>query len=211
VEELARVCASTALTILISRLATIPILNWGSDELKRRYVPRIASGESQGSYCLSEPEAGSDVASMKARAVRDGDHYVLSGMKSWITNAGVSDIHIVFAKTAPDAGSSGVSCFVVERDFGLNIGKLEDKLGVRARGSGDGAHRRGRGQRRPGEGRGDGQVLRVRHGDGGHDRRHPAPRRLRLCQGLPDGALLPGRQGHPDLRGNQPGPAGGDR
>jgi len=137
VEELARVCASTALTILISRLATIPILNWGSDELKQRYVTRIASGESQGSYCLSEPEAGSDVASMKARAVRDGDHYVLSGMKSWITNAGVSDIYIVFAKTSPDAGSRGVSCFVVERDFGLGIGKLEDKLGVRGSPTGE--------------------------------------------------------------------------
>jgi alkylation response protein AidB-like acyl-CoA dehydrogenase len=137
VEELARVCASTALTILISRLATIPILNWGSEELKRRYVPRIASGESQGSYCLSEPEAGSDVASMKARAVRDGDSYVLSGMKSWITNAGVSDLYIVFAKTDPDAGNRGVSCFVVERDFGLGFGKLEDKLGVRGSPTGE--------------------------------------------------------------------------
>jgi alkylation response protein AidB-like acyl-CoA dehydrogenase len=137
VEELARVCASTALTILISRLATIPILNWGSDDLKQRYVPRIASGESQGSYCLSEPEAGSDVASMKARAVRDGDSYVLSGMKSWITNAGVSDIYIVFAKTDPEAGSRGVSCFVVERDFGLGFGKLEDKMGVRGSPTGE--------------------------------------------------------------------------
>ncbi len=137
VEELARVCASTALTILISRLATIPILNWGSEELKRRYVPRIASGESQGSYCLSEPEAGSDVASMKARAERDGDHYVLSGMKSWITNAGVSDLYIVFAKTDPAAGNRGISCFVVERDFGLGIGKLEDKLGVRGSPTGE--------------------------------------------------------------------------
>ncbi|MBV8236222.1 MAG: acyl-CoA dehydrogenase family protein [Acidimicrobiia bacterium] len=137
VEELARVCASTALTILISRLATIPILLWGSEELKRRYVPRVASGDIQGSYCLSEPEAGSDVASMSARAVRDGDRYVLSGMKSWITNAGVSDIYVVFAKTDPDGGSRGVSCFVVERDFGLGFGKLEDKLGVRASPTGE--------------------------------------------------------------------------
>ncbi|MBV8980420.1 MAG: acyl-CoA dehydrogenase family protein [Acidimicrobiia bacterium] len=137
VEELARVCASTALTILISRLATIPILNWGSDALKQRYVPRIASGEAQGSYCLSEPGAGSDVASMQARAVRDGDSYVLSGMKSWITNAGVSDIYIVFAKTDPDAGSRGISCFVVERDFGLTFGKMEDKLGVRGSPTGE--------------------------------------------------------------------------
>ncbi|MBV9042557.1 MAG: acyl-CoA dehydrogenase family protein, partial [Acidimicrobiia bacterium] len=137
VEELARVCASTALTILISRLATIPILNWGSDELKRRYVPLIASGEKQGSYCLSEPGAGSDVASMQARAVRDGDSYVLSGMKSWITNAGISDIYIVFAKTDPEAGSRGISCFVVEREFGLTFGKMEDKLGVRGSPTGE--------------------------------------------------------------------------
>ncbi|MBV8387793.1 MAG: acyl-CoA dehydrogenase family protein [Acidimicrobiia bacterium] len=137
VEELARVCASTALTILISRLATIPILNRGSDELKRRYVPLIASGEKQGSYCLSEPGAGSDVASMQARAVRDGDSYVLSGMKSWITNAGISDIYIVFAKTDPEAGSRGISCFVVEREFGLTFGKMEDKLGVRGSPTGE--------------------------------------------------------------------------
>src|SRR5438874_12471623 len=131
VEELARVCASTALTILISRLATIPILNWGSEDLKRRYVPRIASGESQGSYCLSEPDAGSDVASMKARAERDGDFYVLSGSKYWITNAGVSDIYIVFAKTDPDGGSRGISAFVVEREWGLEFGPPEDKMGMR--------------------------------------------------------------------------------
>jgi alkylation response protein AidB-like acyl-CoA dehydrogenase len=137
VEELARVCASTALTILISRLATIPILNWGSEDLKRRYVPRIASGESQGSYCLSEPDAGSDVASMKARAVRDGDDYVLTGTKYWITNAGISDIYIVFAKTDPDGGARGISAFVVERDMGLRVGKLEEKLGVRGSPTGE--------------------------------------------------------------------------
>src|SRR5437588_1456288 len=130
VEELARVCASTALTILIPRLATIPILNWGSEDLKQRYVTRIASGESQGSYCLSEPDAGSDAASMKARAERDGDSYVLSGTKYWITNAGVSDLYVVFAKTDPEAGARGVSAFVVERDMGLQFGKFEDKLGV---------------------------------------------------------------------------------
>src|SRR5205814_986212 len=105
VEELARVCASTALTILISRLATVPMLTWGSDELRRRYVPRIASGESQGSYCLSEADAGSDVAPMKATAERDGEVYVLRGTKSWITNAGISDLYVVFAKTDPDAGT----------------------------------------------------------------------------------------------------------
>jgi alkylation response protein AidB-like acyl-CoA dehydrogenase len=90
IEELARVCASTALTMIISKLSMIPVMEWGSDELKARYLPLIASGEWQGSYCLSEPDAGSDVAAMKTRAVRDGDSYVLNGSKHWITNAGSS-------------------------------------------------------------------------------------------------------------------------
>jgi alkylation response protein AidB-like acyl-CoA dehydrogenase len=137
VEELARVDASTALTILISRLGTIPIINWGSEELKARYLPRIASGQSQASYCLSEADAGSDVASMRATAVRDGDSYVLSGAKHWITNAGISDVYIVFAKTDPAAGARGVSAFVVEKEWGLRVGKLEEKLGVRASPTGE--------------------------------------------------------------------------
>ena len=82
-------------------------------QLAQRTVPKVATGEWQASYCLSEPEAGSDVASMTTRAVRDGDHYVLNGRKSWITNAGVSDLYTVFAKTDPDAGSRGISAFVV--------------------------------------------------------------------------------------------------
>src|SRR5580658_11181462 len=96
VEELARACASTSVTILISKLSMIPVMNWGSDELKRRYLPPVAAGDAQGSYCLSEADAGSDVAAMRCRAVRDGDHYVLSGTKYWITNAGVSNTYTVF-------------------------------------------------------------------------------------------------------------------
>jgi alkylation response protein AidB-like acyl-CoA dehydrogenase len=137
IEELSRVCASTALIILISRLGMIPIMRWGSDELKQRYVPRVASGESQASYCLSEADAGSDVASMRCRAVRHGDHYVLQGAKHWITNAGVSDIYIVFAKTDVHAGPRGISCFVVERDWGVKVAKLEEKLGVRGSPTGE--------------------------------------------------------------------------
>ncbi|MBW3537814.1 MAG: acyl-CoA dehydrogenase family protein, partial [Actinobacteria bacterium] len=79
IEELSRVCASTSLMMLISKLGMIPIINWGSEELKNKYLPRVASGEGQASYCLSEPDAGSDVASMKTRAVRDGDNYVITG------------------------------------------------------------------------------------------------------------------------------------
>ena len=92
IEELARVCASTSLMMLISKLGMIPVIWWGSEELKAAYLPRIASGESQASYCLSEPDAGSDVAGMSARAVRDGDSYVLNGVKYWSTNAGISDL-----------------------------------------------------------------------------------------------------------------------
>jgi alkylation response protein AidB-like acyl-CoA dehydrogenase len=130
VEELARVCASTSLMMAINGLATTPIVNWASEELKARYLPAIASGDSQASYCLSEADAGSDVAAMSTKAVRDGDSYVLSGRKTWITNAGISDLYVVFAKTDPGGGARGVSCFLVERSMGLGIGKLEHKLGI---------------------------------------------------------------------------------
>jgi alkylation response protein AidB-like acyl-CoA dehydrogenase len=136
-EELARVCASTALAILISKLGMTPVLNWGSGELKQAYVPRVASGDLQASYCLSEADAGSDVASMRTRAVRDGDDYVLSGSKYWITNAGISDVYVVFAKTDPDAGGRGISCFLVEKEWGIRISKHEDKMGLRGSPTGE--------------------------------------------------------------------------
>jgi alkylation response protein AidB-like acyl-CoA dehydrogenase len=131
VEELARVCASTSLAILISVLGMTPVVVWGSEELKSTYLPRIATGASQASYCLSEPDAGSDVAAMRTRAVRAGEDYVLSGTKCWVTNAGVSDLYTVFAKTDPAAGHRGISAFVVEAAWGVQVTKLEDKLGVR--------------------------------------------------------------------------------
>jgi len=131
IEEIARVCASTSLALLISKLGMTPVMAWGSDELKRRYLPRVASGEAQASYCLSEPDAGSDVAAMTTRAVRDGNSYVITGTKAWITNAGISDTYTVFAKTDPDAGHRGITAFVVEADWGVSVTKLEHKLGVR--------------------------------------------------------------------------------
>jgi alkylation response protein AidB-like acyl-CoA dehydrogenase len=137
VEELARVCASTSVTMLISKLGMIPVMNWGTDELKRRYIPKVASGEAQASYCLSEADAGSDVAAMRCRAVRDGDHYVLSGTKYWITNAGVSDTYTVFAKTDLDAGSRGISCFLVEAGWGVGVPKYEHKMGLRGSPTGE--------------------------------------------------------------------------
>jgi len=138
VEEVARVCASSSLFVMIPRLAIEAILMFGSDEMKARIVPRLATGEWQGSYCLSESHAGSDVASMRTRAVRDGDDYVLTGSKAWITNAGVSDFYTVFAKTDPDAGSRGISAFVVEADRpGFSVAKLESKMGMRGSPTGE--------------------------------------------------------------------------
>ena len=136
-EELARVCASTSVTLLISKLGMMPILNWGTEELRARYVPRVASGEAQASYCLSEADAGSDVAAMRCRAVRDGDHYVLNGSKYWITNAGISDTYTVFARTGDQPGHRGISCFVVEADSGVKVAKHEDKLGLRGSPTGE--------------------------------------------------------------------------
>jgi alkylation response protein AidB-like acyl-CoA dehydrogenase len=137
VEELARVCASTALTMIISKLGMIPVMNWGSEELKREYLPKVAAGEYQSSYCLSEADAGSDVAAMRTRADRDGDSYVLNGSKYWITNAGISDTYTVFAKTDPSAGHRGMSCFLVEKRWGVKVAKLEKKMGVRGSPTGE--------------------------------------------------------------------------
>jgi alkylation response protein AidB-like acyl-CoA dehydrogenase len=130
IEELARACVSTSLMMVINGLSMTPIINWASHELKERYLPKVAAGQSQGSYCLSESEAGSDVASMTTRAVRDGDTYILNGRKQWVTNAGISDIYVVFAKTDPSSGAKGISAFIVEKAFGLQIGKLEHKMGL---------------------------------------------------------------------------------
>jgi alkylation response protein AidB-like acyl-CoA dehydrogenase len=137
IEELARVCAATSLTMIISKLGMLPVMNWGSEELKGAYLPRVASGEIQASYCLSEPDAGSDVAAMRARAVRDGDDYILTGTKYWISNAGISDVYTVFAKTDPDAGSRGISCFLIEKDWGITVPKHENKLGMRGSPTGE--------------------------------------------------------------------------
>ena len=138
VEEVARVCASSSLFVMIPRLAIEAILMFGNDEIKQRIIPKLVTGEWQGSYCLSESNAGSDVASMRTRAVRDGGDYVLTGSKSWITNAGVSDFYTVFAKTNPDAGARGISAFVVEADrSGFSVAKLESKMGMRGSPTGE--------------------------------------------------------------------------
>jgi alkylation response protein AidB-like acyl-CoA dehydrogenase len=132
IEEVARVCAASSLIPAVNKLGTVPLLLGGSEELKRRYLPEVARGDAMFSYCLSEPEAGSDAASMSTRAVRDGDHYILDGVKRWITNAGESEYYTVFAVTEPGAGSRGISAFVVERsDDGVSFGAPEKKLGIK--------------------------------------------------------------------------------
>jgi alkylation response protein AidB-like acyl-CoA dehydrogenase len=130
-EELARADASTSLMFLISKLGMLPVLNFGSEEIKTAYVPKVASGEMQASYALSEADAGSDVASMTTRAVRDGEDWILSGSKCWITNAGISDLYTVFARTSEDR-HTGITAFLVEAGWGVEVDKLEHKLGVKA-------------------------------------------------------------------------------
>ncbi len=132
IEEVARACASSSLIPAVNKLGTMPLMLAASDDLKRTYLPPVASGEAMFSYCLSEPEAGSDAANMKTRAVRDGDEYVLNGVKRWITNAGVSEYYTVMAVTDPEAGSKGISAFVVEKsDEGVSFGAPEKKLGIK--------------------------------------------------------------------------------
>ncbi len=130
IEEVARACASTSLIPAVNKL--VPLLLAGSEELKQRYLPPVARGDAMFSYALSEPEAGSDAAAMQARAVRDGDTYILNGTKRWITNAGVSEYYTVMAVTDPSAGAAGISAFVVEKgDDGFSFGAPEHKLGIK--------------------------------------------------------------------------------
>jgi len=138
IEELARACGSTALTAFVTRTGVAALLAHGTDELRRRVLPPVVAGEQQASYCLSEPNAGSDAASMTTRAVRDGDQWVLNGRKAWITSAGFSHVYTVFAKTDPAAGHRGITAFLVERDRpGLFIGKIEHKMGLRGSPTGE--------------------------------------------------------------------------
>src|SRR5215475_6197885 len=132
IEEVARACASSSLIPAVNKLGTVPLLLAGTEELKQRYLPPVARGEAMFCYALSEPEAGSDAANMKARAVRDGETFVLNGTKRWISNAGVAAYYTVMAVTDADAGASGISAFVVEEgDEGFSFGAPERKLGIK--------------------------------------------------------------------------------
>ena len=132
IHELSKVSAVMGVILSVhTSVGTNPILYFGNEDQKKKYVPKLASGESIGAFCLTEPSAGSDAGSLKTKAVRDGDHYVLDGAKVFITNGGEADVYIVFASTNPEAGSRGISAFIVEKNTpGLIIGKDERKMGL---------------------------------------------------------------------------------
>lgn len=113
-------------------LVLTPLLAYGTEAQKARYVPRLARGEILGAFALTEPEAGSDAASLKTRAHREGDFYVLEGQKTFISHANVAEVFLVFAKTDPEKGAKGITCFLVERGDGVKTSPLKGKLGLRA-------------------------------------------------------------------------------
>ena len=131
IEEVARVCASSSLIPAVNKLGSVPLMLAGSPEQKKRWMSELAKGKGF-SYCLSESEAGSDAASMKTRAVRKGDGWVINGSKKWISHAGVSEFYTVLASTDPEKGSKGITAFIVEKsDAGLSFGAHEKKMGFK--------------------------------------------------------------------------------
>lgn len=132
INELSKVSAVIGVILSVhTSVGTSPILYFGNEEQKNKYVPKLASGESLGAFCLTEPSAGSDAGALKTKAVLKGDHYVLNGSKVFITNGGEADINIVFASTDSSKGSKGITAFIVEKDTpGFIVGKDEEKMGL---------------------------------------------------------------------------------
>jgi alkylation response protein AidB-like acyl-CoA dehydrogenase len=138
IEELSKVCATSGLIIAVQELGSLGIKLAGSDEQKQRFLPKLASGEWLAAYALTEPGSGSDSAAMRTTARRDGDDYVLSGGKRFITSAGVASVYVVFAKTDPEQGHSGISAFVVEAETpGFEVGRIEPKMGIKGSTTGE--------------------------------------------------------------------------
>ncbi|MEM1357686.1 MAG: acyl-CoA dehydrogenase [Bacteroidota bacterium] len=133
-EEISKVDNSCSVIMSVNNsLVCWGIEHFGTEEQKAKYLPKLASGEWIGSFCLSEPEAGSDATHQRTTAVDMGDHYLLNGTKNWITNGGSSSLHLVVAQTNPEAGHRGINCLIVEADMeGVKIGAKEDKLGIRS-------------------------------------------------------------------------------
>ncbi len=134
IEELARVDASLAVTVAVhNSVGAYPIVRWGTEEQKRRYLPPMAAGQALGAFALTEPQAGSDAANLKCRAVRDGDRYIINGVKAWCTNGPVADTIVLMAVTDPGQGSKGISAFILEAGTpGFQAGTIEDKMGLRS-------------------------------------------------------------------------------
>jgi len=133
VEELSRACSGVSVSYAASALGSFPIIMFGTEEQKQRYLPDIASGKRLAAFALTEANAGSDVSGIATTAVLDGDEYVLNGTKQWITNGGEADIYTVIAVTDKEKGPRGYSAFIVEKGTpGLSFGKKEKKLGIRA-------------------------------------------------------------------------------
>ncbi len=138
IEEISKACATSGLLLAVQELGALAFKLLGSEEQKRRFLPKLASGEWLSAYALTEPGAGSDAAAMLTEARRDGDDYVLDGSKRFITNAGVAGVYIVFAKTDAAAGHKGISAFAVEADRpGLEIGRIEPKMGIKGSTTGE--------------------------------------------------------------------------
>ncbi|MEA1929052.1 MAG: acyl-CoA dehydrogenase family protein [Candidatus Auribacterota bacterium] len=133
VEEMSRVCGGMSLSLAATALASFPILLFGSDEQKQKYLPDLASGKHLAAFALTEPDSGSDAGATKTTAVKDGDNYILNGTKCFITNGSVADIVTVIAMTDKSRGSRGASAFIVEKGMeGFSVGKEEEKMGIRA-------------------------------------------------------------------------------
>lgn len=132
IEEVARVCVSSSLIPAVNKLGSLPVQIGGNEEIKAKYLSKLAAGEGGFSYCLSEPDAGSDAANQKTKAVREGDGWVLNGVKRWISNAGESEYYTVLAQTDPEKRTKGITAFVVEKsDEGVTFGAPEKKLGIK--------------------------------------------------------------------------------
>lgn len=133
-EEISKIDNSCSVIMSVNNsLVCWGIETFGTEEQKQKYLPRLATGEWIGSFCLSEPEAGSDATSQRTTAIDMGDHYLLNGTKNWITNGGTSKVHLVIAQTHLDKGHRGINAFIVETSWpGVTIGAKEDKLGIRS-------------------------------------------------------------------------------
>lgn len=135
IEEISRACASTGVILAVhTSVGTFPILLFGTEEQKKKYVPKLAAGEYIGAFALTEPNAGSDPSNLATAARLEGDHYVVNGSKIFISNAGVASVYVTFVRTDPASkGYKGITCLLVDKDTpGFSIGKIEDKMGLHA-------------------------------------------------------------------------------